>query len=105
MNVDELGIDSLVAVDIRSWFIKELSVDMPVLKNLGGFTVTELVVTAQEKVPEALVPNLSKELDAALNAAARTKISQPVPAAEKKAVANDNNFEEFEEGEEGAMEE
>ncbi|KIM95148.1 hypothetical protein OIDMADRAFT_60307 [Oidiodendron maius Zn] len=31
----KLGIDSLVAVQVRSWFLKELKVDMPVLKLLG----------------------------------------------------------------------
>ncbi|KAI9699171.1 MAG: Type I Iterative PKS [Bogoriella megaspora] len=38
----DLGIDSLVAVDIRSWFLKELNFDMPVLKILGDTHVTAL---------------------------------------------------------------
>ncbi|RYP68199.1 hypothetical protein DL771_006799 [Monosporascus sp. 5C6A] len=29
-----LGLDSLVAVEIRSWFLKKLAVDVPVLKNI-----------------------------------------------------------------------
>ena len=37
----ELGVDSLVAVEIRSWFIKEVDKDMPVLKVLGGSTLAE----------------------------------------------------------------
>jgi hybrid polyketide synthase/nonribosomal peptide synthetase ACE1 len=36
-----LGIDSLMASDVRSWFLKELDVDLPVLKVLGGSTVME----------------------------------------------------------------
>lgn len=37
-----LGIDSLVAVELRSWFLKELSIDMPVLKILNGASVSDL---------------------------------------------------------------
>lgn len=37
----ELGVDSLVAVEIRSWFIKEVDKDMPVLKVLGGSTLAD----------------------------------------------------------------
>jgi hypothetical protein len=32
----DLGVDSLVAVGIRSWFLREIEKDMPVLKILGG---------------------------------------------------------------------
>jgi hybrid polyketide synthase/nonribosomal peptide synthetase ACE1 len=71
MNAEELGLDSLVAVDIRSWFVKELNVEMPVLKILGGFTVAELVSAAQEQLPESFTPNFGKELDPALKAAAK----------------------------------
>ena len=58
---DDLGIDSLVAVEIRSWFLKELEIDMPVLKILGGSTVLELVNFAVEKIPDYLVPKLSSQ--------------------------------------------
>ncbi|KAL8701231.1 MAG: hypothetical protein Q9224_000596 [Gallowayella concinna] len=58
---DDLGIDSLVAVEIRSWFLKELEIDMPVLKILGGSTLLELINFAVEKIPEHLVPNMSNE--------------------------------------------
>jgi aryl carrier-like protein len=36
-----IGIDSLMASDLRSWFLSELEVDVPVLKILGGLTVQE----------------------------------------------------------------
>lgn len=36
-----IGIDSLMASDLRSWFLSELQVDVPVLKILGGSTVQE----------------------------------------------------------------
>ncbi|KAJ5624593.1 hypothetical protein N7510_000902 [Penicillium lagena] len=48
----DFGMDSLVAVEIRSWFLQELGVDMPVLKILGGASVAELVDDAVEKLPE-----------------------------------------------------
>jgi len=46
-----LGIDSLVAVEIRSWFLKELNVDMPVLKVLSGTSLTDLCKDALARLP------------------------------------------------------
>ncbi|KAL4789182.1 hypothetical protein BDV19DRAFT_395282 [Aspergillus venezuelensis] len=37
-----LGVDSLMAVEVRTWFIKEAEVDIPVLKVLGGACVGDL---------------------------------------------------------------
>ncbi|KAI0520879.1 polyketide synthase PksB [Xylaria bambusicola] len=54
----EQGVDSLVAVEIRSWFLKEVEVDIPVLKVLGGSSISDLIATAVDKIPETLV-NLS----------------------------------------------
>ncbi|KAF7587612.1 hypothetical protein BBP40_006993 [Aspergillus hancockii] len=39
----ELGIDSLVAVLIRTWFLKELDVDIPFLKILSGGSISTLL--------------------------------------------------------------
>ena len=103
MNADDLGIDSLVAVDIRSWFIKELSVEMPVLKILGGFTVRELATEAQQNIPDSLIPNLGKEIDPKFKAAAKISTEQAPRPAEKLFAHGDNNFDEFEDGTEGAM--
>ncbi|KAF2431623.1 putative hybrid NRPS/PKS enzyme [Tothia fuscella] len=50
-TADDLGIDSLVAVAIRSWFLKELDVDMPVMKILGGSTVEDLLNYALRRLP------------------------------------------------------
>ncbi|KAH8726360.1 hypothetical protein GQ44DRAFT_613908 [Phaeosphaeriaceae sp. PMI808] len=47
----ELGADSIMAVDIRAWFIKELDIDIPVLKILGpGETVAGLVAESVAKL-------------------------------------------------------
>ncbi|KAI1177826.1 putative polyketide synthase [Nemania sp. FL0916] len=58
-NADDLGIDSLVAVEIRSWFQKELDVDLPVLKILGGCTIAEMLELALEKLSPELIPNVN----------------------------------------------
>ncbi|KAK8016704.1 hybrid NRPS/PKS enzyme [Apiospora rasikravindrae] len=54
----ELGVDSLVAVEVRSWFLKELKVDIPVLKVVGGASVAELCQIAFKKLPEELVATI-----------------------------------------------
>nr|AFI23579.1 PKS-NRPS hybrid [Colletotrichum higginsianum] len=57
-RADELGVDSLVSVDFRRWFSGEMSVEMPVLKLLGGSTVSELIAFSLEKLPPASTPDL-----------------------------------------------
>jgi hybrid polyketide synthase/nonribosomal peptide synthetase ACE1 len=59
VSLDELGADSLVAVDIRSWFLNELGVDLPVLKILNSPSVRDLLVAAQELLSPAATPNVS----------------------------------------------
>jgi NAD(P)-dependent dehydrogenase (short-subunit alcohol dehydrogenase family) len=41
-NLVNLGIDSLIAVEVRSWFLKELNVDVPVLKVIGGASIRDI---------------------------------------------------------------
>lgn len=50
MPLIDLGMDSLVAVEIRAWFLQELAVDLPVLKILGGASVAELVDYSMQKL-------------------------------------------------------
>ncbi|KAL9598446.1 MAG: hypothetical protein Q9219_004482 [cf. Caloplaca sp. 3 TL-2023] len=50
----ELGVDSLVAVEVRTWFLKELKVDIPVLKMMGGASILELCQIALDKLPHNL---------------------------------------------------
>lgn len=59
MRSDEIGMDSLIAVDIRSWFLKQLSISIPVLKILNGVSIGELVDEAVAKMSPELVPNLN----------------------------------------------
>lgn len=56
----ELGIDSLVAVEVRSWFLKMLKVDIPVLKLVGGSSLNEICEMAMKKLPEDLVSQIGK---------------------------------------------
>ncbi|KLO93751.1 Uncharacterized protein Y057_14337 [Fusarium fujikuroi] len=62
------GVDSLVAVDVRSWFLKELDTDMPVLKILGGNSILDLASDALERIPKALL-DLDRDDDEASNEA------------------------------------
>ncbi|KAJ6264058.1 hypothetical protein Dda_0199 [Drechslerella dactyloides] len=45
----DLGIDSLVAIEIRSWFIKEVAIDFPTLKIVGGCSAADLCQDAARK--------------------------------------------------------
>ncbi|XMA13947.1 hypothetical protein WAI453_006738 [Rhynchosporium graminicola] len=58
----ELGIDSLVAVDLRAWFVNELGVDMPILKILGGATILDLVSDATARLPATMLPAFVREV-------------------------------------------
>ncbi|KAK4224395.1 lovastatin nonaketide synthase [Podospora fimiseda] len=51
----ELGMDSLVAVKVRSWWLKELKVDIPVLKLVGGSSLADISRLAVKKLPEELL--------------------------------------------------
>jgi acyl transferase domain-containing protein/NADP-dependent 3-hydroxy acid dehydrogenase YdfG len=51
MTLVEQGVDSLVAVDIRAWFLKELQADVPTLKVMSGGPISELVKTGLAKMP------------------------------------------------------
>ncbi len=64
-TTDDTGIDSLVAIEIRAWFQKEMDVDLPILKILGGATIAELVASAADTIPSALTPKLGNEPGAA----------------------------------------
>ncbi|KAJ5094616.1 hypothetical protein N7456_010477 [Penicillium angulare] len=60
LSPNELGLDSLNAVDIRSWFLKEIGVDMPVLKIFNAASIQDLLESSITLIPESLVPNLNE---------------------------------------------
>ncbi|PWY85947.1 hypothetical protein BO70DRAFT_395079 [Aspergillus heteromorphus CBS 117.55] len=61
----EVGVDSLVAVDLRMWFVKELGVDVPVLQLLGGSSIDVLAGGAADRLDPGLVPLIQTALAAA----------------------------------------
>lgn len=83
-GADDLGVDSLVAVEIRAWFLKELEVDMPVLKILGGATIGDLLTFAVKKLPDHLMPDISTER--AQENTAETLIHVPIPPVSQKTI-------------------
>ena len=52
----ELGLDSLISIDIRSWFLKNFKVSIQVLKIMGNDTIASLVQSAVEAIPAEMVP-------------------------------------------------
>jgi hypothetical protein len=46
-----IGIDSLIAVEVRTWFLKELNVDVPVLKVIGGDSIMDLCKDVLSRMP------------------------------------------------------
>ncbi|KAI3334672.1 hybrid PKS-NRPS PsoA [Ustulina deusta] len=48
-----LGLDSLVAVEIRSWLLKILEVDVPVLKFLSGSSLLDICQDVLEKLSDS----------------------------------------------------
>lgn len=70
------GVDSLSAVTVGSWFSKNLSVDIPLLKILGGASVIDLVDEAAFRLtPEAIPLAHSTSSEEASQAAADVQLS------------------------------
>lgn len=84
----ELGIDSLVAVEVRGWFLKELKTDMPVLKVLGGGSVADLCQQALEKLPETLLPNLGGSVAASPATVSKPAAAPPAPKSEDSSASS-----------------
>ncbi|RAH76705.1 hypothetical protein BO86DRAFT_443060 [Aspergillus japonicus CBS 114.51] len=79
-RTDELGLDSLIAVDIRSWFLKSYQVNVPVLKILGGASIAELVEQALLDLPAELIPNLGQQTESNTREGQKEELpSSPVP--------------------------
>lgn len=56
----ELGADSLVAVDLRTWFLKELEIEIPVLQIQSGASIGDLADSATLKLSDNLIPNVER---------------------------------------------
>ena len=51
----EQGMDSLMAVEVRSWFLNETEVDIPMLKIIGGSTIGDLLAEAVDRIPISII--------------------------------------------------
>ncbi|KAM7196179.1 hypothetical protein V8F33_006291 [Rhypophila sp. PSN 637] len=56
LSLSQMDVDSLMAVELRSWFVKSMQVNISVLKILSGASVAELVQIAVDTIPPALIP-------------------------------------------------
>ncbi|KAF2274182.1 ketoacyl-synt-domain-containing protein [Westerdykella ornata] len=81
------GVDSLVAVDLRAWFLKELGVDVPTLKILGGGSIADLIRTALEKMVDVAAPaiTVSTAQSSGSSLAARSPSLTPAPPSSESA--------------------
>lgn len=62
MRSSDLGLDSLISVDIRSWFLKSFQVSIPVLKIMSGEGhMSGLIEAAVEGIPSELIPHVRGE--------------------------------------------
>lgn len=95
----DLGCDSLLAVEIRTWFLKEVQVDIPVLKVLSGDSVAEICNEAARKYltskpvisAKAVDSNSgSLEKDLVKSASAQITISTPFTSS-NSATDNDDS--------------
>lgn len=79
-RLDELGLDSLTATEIRSWLMEHLKVNFPVLKILNGITVGQIVETSLNEMPSTMTPCISQPdslSEKVSNAANNVPLHQP----------------------------
>lgn len=72
VSLVEQGIDSLMAVEIRTWFLKELDVDIPVLKVISGASILDLLAFALENIPKSILDINNLDASVAGKAVAKT---------------------------------
>ena len=85
MRGSDIGLDSLVSVDIRTWFLRTLSVSISVLQIMGNDTMASLVHQAAESLPQELRPAQAKletnqdnlEGQSSLSTTPKSSISNP----------------------------
>lgn len=61
-TAETLGIDSLIAIEVKSWLMKELNVVMPILTIIGGATMRELVVRCIEILDTATSERMERKI-------------------------------------------
>ncbi|RHZ63428.1 uncharacterized protein CDV56_104935 [Aspergillus thermomutatus] len=79
-----LGVDSLMAVEVRSWFLKEIDVDVPVLRILGGASPLELCQEAADRYMSTRAPTppaMGSSGTSSLSTSQMLDSSQPISSA------------------------
>ncbi|KAI0553028.1 NAD(P)-binding protein [Xylaria curta] len=71
---NEIGLDSLISVDIRSWFLKHLQVNVPVLKIMSNNTMASLIQFAIESLSPELLPGTDSQKVVPQNSEAQTAL-------------------------------
>nr|WMZ00178.1 PKS-NRPS [Humicola sp.] len=81
----DIGVDSLIAIEIRSWFIKELGVDLPALKTLSGCTAAELCEDVIEKLSlrDKETPNANGNGSDGVKESTKSEVSSHLNAGSK----------------------
>ena len=90
MRSRDIGLDSLISVDIRSWFLKNFGVSVPVLKIMGNDTMADLAALVASQVPPALLPGLGGASEAPKE---ETAAPAPAPAPAQAIVPPTINIE------------
>ncbi|KAI0449065.1 putative polyketide synthase [Xylaria acuta] len=91
MRSSEIGLDSLISVDVRAWFLRHYHVSIPVLKIMGNDTMANVAKHAVESIPPELVPQLngsqpSEKETSSSNASTSTKSRGLTPDGQYTAV-------------------
>lgn len=85
-----LGIDSLIAVEVKSWFMREINVSMPVLIIIGGGTMRGVVTRCVDLLDPLLVPHLVTRADMKDKTQAKINTSinvgQPASPSDRRSV-------------------
>jgi len=88
MRSSEMGLDSLISVDIRSSFLKNFEVSVPVLKILGNDTMASIAELVAEGVPLHLLPKLYAGGDTTANGVASSSNNSHGDALSSPSVSN-----------------
>ncbi|KAF2758046.1 hypothetical protein EJ05DRAFT_500564 [Pseudovirgaria hyperparasitica] len=80
MRSNQLGIDSLVAVDLRTWLLNNFQVNISVLEILSGITIGDIVDRVSISVPPELVPNVNPKPHSSESEAGFAPGTSPVEA-------------------------
>ncbi|KAI9687177.1 MAG: putative Hybrid PKS-NRPS biosynthetic cluster [Bathelium mastoideum] len=74
--LSDLGLDSLLGVEIRTWLLKNLHLDVPLLKILGRVSISSICLDAAHELLETVEskPNADQEKLNSTNEASRSQL-------------------------------